>query len=235
MVYSAYDVTSSDLISKLPQWAYSAQCEDALAHRRAENSATQTYELELRINSCLSSVRTRRTRSRKTRPSHGLPSKLQSATGRRAAETGGRQLSPSSSGSESTTKRSSPIQPRIRRKTEGNRRVRFLSDKEEARLQKAIRDRFPELLPHLLFSIHTGMRMSEQYGLRGNQVDFERRQIHLPKTKNGGPRTIPLNAVALGALKDLKSSEKPRATEAVFHLLRAVLFRDRALVPHRAR
>jgi integrase len=82
--------------------------------------------------------------------------------------------------------------------------VRFLSDHEEARLRKAIQHRFLEFLPHLLLSLHTGMRMSEQYGLRWNQVDFERRQIHLPKTKNGDSRTIPLNVVAMGALHALK-------------------------------
>jgi integrase len=58
--------------------------------------------------------------------------------------------------------------------------------------------------------------MSEQYGLRWSQVDFERRQIHLPKTKNGHPRTIPLNAAALGALRGLMKSAKPRATDPVF-------------------
>ena len=64
--------------------------------------------------------------------------------------------------------------------------------------------------------MHTGMRMSEQYGLRWNQVDFERRQIHLVKTKNGDPRTIPLNAVAMGALRELEGPRKPKATSPVF-------------------
>lgn len=91
---------------------------------------------------------------------------------------------------------------RIRRKTEGNGRVRFLFDAEGKRLRTAIERRFPEFLPHFLLSIHTGMRMGEQYGLRWNQVDFARRQLHLLRTTNGGPRTIPLNVVALDALKE---------------------------------
>jgi integrase len=62
-----------------------------------------------------------------------------------------------------------------------------LSDAEETRLRTAIESRFPEYLPHLLLSIHSGMRMSEQYGLRWCQVDFNRRQIHLPKTKMEPP------------------------------------------------
>lgn len=50
--------------------------------------------------------------------------------------------------------------------------------------------------------------MSEQYGLQWSQIDFERRQIHLPKTKNGDQRTIPLNSVALAALNELHGKNK---------------------------
>jgi integrase len=60
------------------------------------------------------------------------------------------------------------------------------------------------------------MRMSEQYGLRWNQVDFERRQLHLIRTKNGDSRTIPLNAVALGALQELRSGQPRPETGPVF-------------------
>ena len=63
--------------------------------------------------------------------------------------------------------------------------------------------------------------MSEQYGLHWNQIDFEPRQLHLPKTKNGDPRTIPLNAVALGALTDLKGSVKTKGTGPVFPSVRS--------------
>jgi integrase len=109
---------------------------------------------------------------------------------------------------------------RIRRKSEGRGRVRFLSDEEEAQLRIAIERRFPEFLPHLLLSIHTGMRMSEQYGLRWSQVDVERRQIHLPKTKNGDPRTISLNSVALEALAQVRGESKKPGTAPVFPYLR---------------
>ena len=71
-----------------------------------------------------------------------------------------------------------------------------MSDPEEKRLRAAIERRFAEFLPHLLLSIHTGMRMSEQYCMRWDQVDFDRRQLHLIRTKNGDSRTIPLNAFA---------------------------------------
>lgn len=61
---------------------------------------------------------------------------------------------------------------RIRRKTEVGGRVRFLDDAEEIRLCAAIGDRFKEFLPHLLLFIHTGMRMSEQYGLDWSHADL---------------------------------------------------------------
>jgi integrase len=111
---------------------------------------------------------------------------------------------------------------RIRKKTEGGGRVRFLSDPEEKRLRAAIDRRFAEFLPHFLLYIHTGMRMSEQYGLRWNQVDFERRQLHLIqiRTKNGDSRTIPLNAVALNALRELIVGKTRLRNDPVFPSVR---------------
>jgi integrase len=64
------------------------------------------------------------------------------------------------------------------------------------------------------------MRMSEQYGLRWNLVDFERRQLHLFRTKNGDPSTIPLNAVALAALKELQGEQAKPGTDPVFPSVR---------------
>jgi integrase len=58
--------------------------------------------------------------------------------------------------------------------------------------------------PHLLLSAHTGIRMSEQYSLKWSQIDFARRQIYLPRTKNGDPRDIPLNGTAILALERLR-------------------------------
>ncbi len=62
--------------------------------------------------------------------------------------------------------------------------------------------------------------MSEQYSLLWNQVDFERRQLHLLKTKNGDPRIIPLNAVVLAALRGLRSGGTPPGTTPVFPSVR---------------
>jgi integrase len=92
----------------------------------------------------------------------------------------------------------------IKRKTENNGRVRFLTAEEETALRQVIAKRFPKFLPHLEISLNTGMRQSEQYTLRWNQVDLERKIITLPKTKNGTTRHIPLNGAVLAALETLK-------------------------------
>lgn len=198
-------------------------CEDALAHSRSENSAKQTYELELRINQLLPVFG--------SRPADSIKKNeiviwlAEQAVERDWAASSRNRWQATFSlvfrvGIDNERIERNPAS-RIRRKTEGNGRVRFLADDEEARLRKSIADRFPEFLPHLLLSIHTGMRMSEQYGLHWNQIDFERRQLHLPKTKNGDSRTIPLNAISLGALTDLKGSSKPKGTDPVFPSVRS--------------
>jgi integrase len=89
-----------------------------------------------------------------------------------------------------------------------------LSDPEEKRLHAAIERRFAEFLPHLLLSIDTRMRMSEQYSLRCNHVDFECRQLDLIRAKNGDSRSIPLDAIALclGGASRAEGRENPPGT-----------------------
>ena len=55
----------------------------------------------------------------------------------------------------------------------------------------------PQFHSHLLLSIHTGIRMSEQYTLEWSQIDFGRRQMYLPRTNSGDPRDVPLNSTAV--------------------------------------
>jgi site-specific recombinase XerD len=43
----------------------------------------------------------------------------------------------------------------------------------------------------------------------------------LPKTKNGDLRTIPLNAVALGALRELRGPGNPKGSDPVFPSVRS--------------
>lgn len=93
---------------------------------------------------------------------------------------------------------------RLKRKAEHNDRIRFLSADEESRLMAALRDGWPRYLPAFLISIHTGMRAGEQFGLRWSDVSLERKLITLHRTKAGKTRHIPLNSIALAALRELQ-------------------------------
>lgn len=93
---------------------------------------------------------------------------------------------------------------RIKRKAEHNDRIRFLSAAEEKRLTAVIRENWPHYLPAFLVAVHTGMRAGEQFGLEWSAVSLARKTITLHKTKPGKTRHIPLNAIALEALNQLR-------------------------------
>ncbi len=117
---------------------------------------------------------------------------------------------------------------RIKRKAENNGKVRFLTHDEEARLRAAIVDgcRNPTMyLAALDIALMTGMRMSEQFGLKWSQVDLDMRMLHLSVTKNGKPHTVQLNAVALAAFETLRSLSK--GSQFVFPQLTAQRSRQR--------
>jgi integrase len=62
--------------------------------------------------------------------------------------------------------------------------------------------------PPIDLSIHTRVRASEQFSLRWPQIDSDRCILTLPRTKNGNPRHVPLNAVAMEALQTLKQQHE---------------------------
>ena len=101
-------------------------------------------------------------------------------------------------------------------------RNRRLVDDEEERLQAACADaRNPWLRPVVVFAIETAMRAGEilesygttdtetgvrpqkTQGLQWSDVDLKKRTAHLPKTKNGDARTVPLSSRAVATLEAL--------------------------------
>jgi integrase len=65
---------------------------------------------------------------------------------------------------------------------ENNERVRFLTDDEEKRLQKAV----PEAhWPKIAVALNTGLRRGEQFELRWCDVDFSTGIITIPRSKSG--------------------------------------------------
>ena len=80
-------------------------------------------------------------------------------------------------------------------------RLKMLTPEEIARLIKACPAGVQPLVTML---VATGMRYSEVASLCWGEVDIRRGIVRLPgkRTKNGRPRTIPLNGVALDVLRE---------------------------------
>jgi len=84
-----------------------------------------------------------------------------------------------------------------------NRRDRRLVADEETRLFSACRE-YGEPLPSIVrLALETGMRRGEIAGLLWQHVYLDKRVIHIPETKNGEPRDVPLSSRAAAALKAL--------------------------------
>ena len=78
---------------------------------------------------------------------------------------------------------------------------------EEARLLEACQQaRNPWLLPIVQLALETAMRQGELIRLRWEHIDLNRRTAHLPDTKNGESRTVPLSTTAVRVLRALPRS-----------------------------
>jgi integrase len=71
--------------------------------------------------------------------------------------------------------------------------TKYLSAEEEARLLQFLSGRRSHLLDIVVIDLHTGMRKRELLSLHKDQIDFLRDRILLTHTKNGKPRTVPIN------------------------------------------
>src|SRR5215472_5861745 len=75
---------------------------------------------------------------------------------------------------------------------------------EETRLRAKIRECCPEHETEFDLALHAGMRRSERYRLRWQDVDLKRNIITLPRSKHGEPRRIQINSIARSALLRLR-------------------------------
>jgi integrase len=98
----------------------------------------------------------------------------------------------------------------VTHRREDNNRVRFLTLEEEKKLRKVIEGKWPSHLPELDLAINTGIRKGSQYGLTWDMVDWKGRMLNIPRTKNEEPLHVPLNDVAIAALKIVHSRGGPR-------------------------
>jgi site-specific recombinase XerD len=88
----------------------------------------------------------------------------------------------------------------VKRRTENNTKVRYLLPEEESRLRTLVLEHCPRHLPELEVSLHTGMRLAEQYHLQWSWIDFRTRVLTVPRSKHGELRHILLNDNAVDAL-----------------------------------
>ncbi len=91
---------------------------------------------------------------------------------------------------------------------ENNTRLRFLSVEECRELVDCCAD---HLRPIVITALHTGMRASEIFGLRWEQVDLRHGLILLDITKNGERREIPID----NTLQEMFNS-MPHSIESIY-------------------
>jgi len=87
---------------------------------------------------------------------------------------------------------------------EDNSRVRYLTPEEETKLRAVLEKEWLGHVPELDLALHTGLRLSEMYGLDWQDVDLARRLLLVRCGKNGEARHARLNSVALKALDHLR-------------------------------
>jgi len=95
----------------------------------------------------------------------------------------------------------------IRKPPTGNSRDRRLMPGEEGKVIHECRAcQNPWIVPCVRLAIETAMRRSEILRMAWGDVDWDKQTLHIPETKNGQPRTIPLTEEAVGLLKSLPHS-----------------------------
>ena len=101
---------------------------------------------------------------------------------------------------------SNPVR-QIRMPKPGKPRTRRLEAGEEEALLKACTSSGAHYLhSFVVLAVETGMRFGELAGVLCKHVDFHKRTIYLPDTKNGQARTVPLSTRALAAIQILPRS-----------------------------
>ncbi|ORM94891.1 tyrosine-type recombinase/integrase [Pantoea cypripedii] len=81
----------------------------------------------------------------------------------------------------------------VRKPPPGPGRTRRLTSSEERRIVRALRAKNPQLLAIVQLALETAMRQGEILSLRWEYVDLHLGIAHLPLTKNGSARDVPLS------------------------------------------
>ncbi|MEP9399776.1 site-specific integrase [Mesorhizobium sp. KR2-14] len=83
---------------------------------------------------------------------------------------------------------------------------RLALGEEQKLLDAADSGRTPWMRPLIILAVETAMRQGELLSLTWSNIDFEKRIAHLPLTKNGDARDVPLSSRAIAVLKELNAT-----------------------------
>lgn len=126
----------------------------------------------------------------------------------------------------------------VRKPQPNNARSRRIASSEElsgratddGELERVIAASGSSVLPAIIrLAVETAMRRGEIVALRWEHIDSRRQVAHLPVTKNGSSRDVPLSSRAVSVLQELKQAAEARAAGAakVAYLLSGPVFRIR--------
>ncbi|MFU2071929.1 site-specific integrase [Bordetella hinzii] len=86
---------------------------------------------------------------------------------------------------------------------------------QDGELERVIAASNSALLPAIVWlAVETAMRRGELVSLEWKNVDLKRRVAHLPTTKNGDARDVPMSSRAVAVLQALKDSRNAKANPA---------------------
>lgn len=112
--------------------------------------------------------------------------------------------------------RTNPLRD-VRRPSQPEARTRRIMDDEIARIclalgwdDEPVTTQTQEVAAAFLLAIETAMRQGEILGLTWDSVDVSRRVAHLPKTKNGSARDVPLTMRAVQILELMRGRGEDR-------------------------
>lgn len=119
---------------------------------------------------------------------------------------------------------------KVQMPAEGKARDRRLNADEWKRLEaECLASRNVYLWPAVEFAVESSTRQGEILQAKWSQVDLVRGTIHLPKTKNGEARTVPLSPRAIEILKNLPRSIDgtviPVQRMTLYHVFKAAVAR----------
>lgn len=96
----------------------------------------------------------------------------------------------------------------IAKRKENGPRTRYMNDQEVARFLPVLLDEVGKgnMSAQVIYTLFlSGLRRSEVMAMRWENLDLDDRgTLFIPCPKNGQPRTVPLNSLAIGILKDIR-------------------------------